>query len=245
MASTNKTTNYELSQFLGTDKPAWLSDYNTDMSKIDAQMKLNADAATAASGSASAADGKIGTLASLTTDDKTNVVAAINEVDGHADAAQSTASSANTIAGGCRTDLDKFNLTNRSNLTPVTNLGNLSSLTNVQFATDTTNSIFKLYGRVGIQNLNNVTGNLTVKLGDTSLRPSEAYEINSAVIIVVRDNQGEFSGIGSRNLKINTDGSVYAVVPNESYVYGGLSGITSVELIISPCLYFNTNFGDN
>ena len=38
MSSTNKTTNYELSQFLGTDKPAWLSDYNTDMSKIDVQM---------------------------------------------------------------------------------------------------------------------------------------------------------------------------------------------------------------
>lgn len=35
MASTNKTTNLELSQFIGTDKPAWLTDYNGDMSKID------------------------------------------------------------------------------------------------------------------------------------------------------------------------------------------------------------------
>lgn len=43
MASTNKTTNYELSQFVGSDKPAWLGDYNQDMVKIDAGMKDNAD----------------------------------------------------------------------------------------------------------------------------------------------------------------------------------------------------------
>lgn len=41
MASTNKTTNYELSQYIGTDKPTYLGDYNSDMSKIDTQMKAN------------------------------------------------------------------------------------------------------------------------------------------------------------------------------------------------------------
>lgn len=35
MSSTNKTAKLELSQFLGTDKPAWLGDYNSDMQKID------------------------------------------------------------------------------------------------------------------------------------------------------------------------------------------------------------------
>lgn len=43
MTATNKTTNYELSQFVGTDRPTWLGDYNGDMSKIDAQLKRNAD----------------------------------------------------------------------------------------------------------------------------------------------------------------------------------------------------------
>lgn len=42
MSSTNKTTNYELSQFVGSDKPTWLGDYNSDMAKIDTQMKENA-----------------------------------------------------------------------------------------------------------------------------------------------------------------------------------------------------------
>lgn len=44
MTATNKTANYKLSQFVGTDRPTWLGDYNGDMAKIDAQMKANADA---------------------------------------------------------------------------------------------------------------------------------------------------------------------------------------------------------
>ena len=36
MSSTNKTSNLELSQFIGTDSPKWLTDYNSDMQKIDA-----------------------------------------------------------------------------------------------------------------------------------------------------------------------------------------------------------------
>lgn len=43
MTATNHTKNYNLSQFTGTDRPTWLGDYNGDMSKIDAQLKRNAD----------------------------------------------------------------------------------------------------------------------------------------------------------------------------------------------------------
>lgn len=51
MTATNKTENYELSQFVGTDRPTWLGDYNSDMSKIDARLKQNADdIASAAAG---------------------------------------------------------------------------------------------------------------------------------------------------------------------------------------------------
>lgn len=47
MSSTNKTTNLELSQFLGSDSPKWLTDYNSDMEKIDTgyqTVKAQADA---------------------------------------------------------------------------------------------------------------------------------------------------------------------------------------------------------
>lgn len=35
MSSTNKTANFKLSQFIGTDKPTFLGDYNNDMKIID------------------------------------------------------------------------------------------------------------------------------------------------------------------------------------------------------------------
>lgn len=43
MSSTNQTTNYHLSQYIGTDKPTYLGDYNGDMLKIDNAIKGNAD----------------------------------------------------------------------------------------------------------------------------------------------------------------------------------------------------------
>lgn len=53
MAHTNATPNYSLPQFVGTDKPAWLTDFNGAMSAIDTAMKANeVSAATATASSA-------------------------------------------------------------------------------------------------------------------------------------------------------------------------------------------------
>lgn len=41
MASTRKTTNFNLSQFNDSDKPSWRGDYNGDMSRIDAGLNSN------------------------------------------------------------------------------------------------------------------------------------------------------------------------------------------------------------
>jgi hypothetical protein len=110
MASTNKTTHYDLSQYVGSDKPTYLGDYNTDMSKIDtainsAQTKADSadlaatTAQTTAEGAqttantavtnaataqtaANTANNNIGTLANLTTTEKSTIVGAINEIDG-------------------------------------------------------------------------------------------------------------------------------------------------------------------
>lgn len=60
MSSTNKTTNYKLSQYIGTDKPTYLGDYNSDMLKIDTQLKANADSASNAVSAAGAAQAVAG-----------------------------------------------------------------------------------------------------------------------------------------------------------------------------------------
>ena len=56
MPSTNKTNPYKLSQFIGSDIPSWLSDYNSDMLKINnaiQEAKISADDAMSSAGSAS------------------------------------------------------------------------------------------------------------------------------------------------------------------------------------------------
>lgn len=48
MAHTNSTTNYNLPQWIGSDKPTFLGDLNTAFEDIDEQMKTNADGIVAA-----------------------------------------------------------------------------------------------------------------------------------------------------------------------------------------------------
>ena len=85
MSSTNKTTNYELSQYVGADKPTYLGDYNSDMLKIDTQMKTNADNISANTSAVATAGA--------------NATQALSD----ASSAQSTANDANTLAGTANT----------------------------------------------------------------------------------------------------------------------------------------------
>lgn len=55
MSHTNQTANYHLPQFIGTDKPAWLVDFNQAMSDIDTQMKANETASGTAEADAQSA----------------------------------------------------------------------------------------------------------------------------------------------------------------------------------------------
>ena len=69
MSATNHTANYELSQYIGSDEPKYLTDYNGDMSKIDIAIKgVDTKAETANTGVAtnasaiSALDTAVGSL---------------------------------------------------------------------------------------------------------------------------------------------------------------------------------------
>ena len=71
MSSTNKTTHYELSQFTANDIPAWLSDYNSDMGKIDTGIfnaqTVGGEAGTKADNAITAANEAKTAIESLTT----------------------------------------------------------------------------------------------------------------------------------------------------------------------------------
>lgn len=103
MSSTNKTTNYQLSQFVGSDMPAWLGDYNTDMSKIDTAIKTASDDATDGKTQSDTNKNAIGTLANLTTTVKDNLVSAVNEVKTIADNAGTSAVGTARLTNGAVT----------------------------------------------------------------------------------------------------------------------------------------------
>lgn len=244
MASTNKTTNYELSQFLGTDKPAWLSDYNTDMSKIDTQMKANADGVTAASGSATSANTAIGTLANLNTDAKTNTVAAINEVDAHADTAQNTANSASTNANQALssiTTINNFLNLGASNETlPVSNMsltgiGTIRSTSELHIVGNTDNSLIKIYGDIFIDGVSRNT-NITVTITGSDLRPTENLTINSCGLITKETTADGIKFVDPLSYNIAPNGTITITVPT------GPSDIIGLKFL--ACVVFVKNFGD-
>lgn len=238
MASTNKTTNYDLSQYIGTDKPTYLSDYNGDMYKIDAQMKTNADNIATAISSAS-------TATSTANSANSTAQSALNT----AETASSTASSANTTANNAQStansalatattananvtelsntvdsleaDILKFNLVNfktyATNEFTVNGSGSITYST-LTLATNSDGSIFKLYGQF------NYTGSINTVSINTTLRPENNYNINCA---------GIDSGMYPRTIEIATTGVI--TLP----CYGA-----DRSNFYWPCLYFNKDFGD-
>ena len=80
MAHTNETVNYHLSQFVGTDIPNPLVDYNGDMEKIDTAIKNVADSAVSEGGRITALETQNGSEV-LTTTAQT-LSGAVNELDG-------------------------------------------------------------------------------------------------------------------------------------------------------------------
>lgn len=113
MAHTNNTSNYELSQFVGTDKPTFLGDYNGDMQKIDAAIKgakdtadgasTTADAASALATSASATATQAATDAASASANATTALNTANGATTTANSAMSTATSAATAASDATT----------------------------------------------------------------------------------------------------------------------------------------------
>ena len=71
MGYTNTTTHYSLPQYVATDKPKYLTDFNETMTAIDTQMYTNAQAAATADGKAVAAkdvaDGAVSSIGTLNT----------------------------------------------------------------------------------------------------------------------------------------------------------------------------------
>lgn len=252
MASTNHTTNYNLSQYIGGDKPTYLGDYNGDMQKIDAQMKTNADnIATAISGVESA------------TSTANSAVSTANSAQSTANSASSTATSASTTASNAQSTANSAlstatsaQTTANSALTKANDLANLLTFTafddnitlsantgeiytnELHCATNSDGTVGKLYGRVRVRNVNSsATQDNKLRItGNTALRPTTAITINCLGISAKGTGSLVSATIGSPvDVNISTNGNIEMVADIRD---------TSIEFLLFPCLLFMVDFGD-
>lgn len=94
MAHTNETSNYALTQFIGSDKPSWLNDYNGDNLKIDTAIKNVSDQASDAYAAATAASSVLTDLGTRLTTAEGNITqlnSAVTSADEKAEMADGTA----------------------------------------------------------------------------------------------------------------------------------------------------------
>lgn len=235
MSSTNKTTNYNLSQFIGADKPAWLADYNQDMTKIDTQMKANSDLATGAEGKADANTTKIGDLDYLSTTVKTSLVGAINEVDGKAETAQNTANSASTTATSAITKAnatESFLNINSFSSPSVTGTGINVTLNEIKSAVNSDGSLGKIYGSI-FGTVSSNSGNITIS--DTGFRPSTNINVDGICFRQSLEN----STLNILPITIHTDGTVTLQNNMTSYWNG-----KQITLLFNASLIIAKDFGD-
>lgn len=256
-SSTNHTTNYELSQYIGTDKPTYLGDYNSDMSKIDANLKLVSNTADSASSTATSAN----TLAQ-TAKDRADSAYTL------ADTANTTANTANNTAGTAlsnsitnQTNINRFNFSVSSEINRSTSDGNTdnctlgkfnvntseftttnSGLTNFSVhlftATNTEGSVGKLYGTY--------TGTVTYNVSGQNF-PCIRIK-NSYMNITTPDTSYTIYGAGNNYSSGRFDvACIYVGSDGYSYLYGrnyGNYSNVSYYVTFNPCIYFFTDFGD-
>lgn len=256
MSHTNSTTNYNLPQFVGTDKPAWLTDINGAFSSIDTAIKGAKDVADTGSASATSALNKIGDLTSLTTTAKTDVVAAVNEVKSDAGTAQTTANtaigSANATATALNTFEQKFNLTNITdgNLNNTTVTGVVRNY--LKLAQNSDGSIFKMYGRFQINPNSSATRSAIAGMSgyygvDTGLvlttAPTTAYMVECAGV-QSENNESNSANVVSIEFAVGTNGHIYVCLSDtNANATPSMSG-RALRNMYFPCIYFNASFGD-
>ena len=193
MPSTNKTNPYELSQFIGSDIPSWLSDYNGDMLKINnaiQEAKTSADDAMSSAGSVSS---DVTSLTSTVSD----LSESLNSTNQNVTKNTSDISSINSSVSNINQNVDSLNGKVNAN---TESIGNLT--TQVTSNTQSINTITPAFQNMGKWNTSplsladSFTGsinmyyntylNLAIILGNIKI--PDTYEVASGIIGLLSAN---------------------------------------------------------
>ncbi len=251
MSATNTTTNYSLPIFVGSDKPAWLVDFNGAMNAIDAQMKVNADAiatkspiltfsdttdidftVTGSTVEASLDAGVAGTISRAFTKPVSAPAAAqIPAVDTSNNQQLLNLGTGLQIDNGTLNAIDlNLTRTGTSSTFTVISGGPLTTTGSMHYAFNNDYTVGKIYGWI-----------------ELSGSGSGWFSIDTGITIPSIAEQFSIDIVGSVNQVNYLPGTpAYTFKTNGHILVGGArsSSGSATRLILYPCLYFLQDFGD-
>ena len=256
MSATNHTTNYELPIFVGSDKPAWLVDWNGAMTAIDTaihQAEGKADqAGTDIGGIESSISTINSTLASLNgavsqlrTDTNANT-GSINTItsligNGEPTTTDKTLIGAINELNAIAHDLGLTAHTGSLTLTANSAYGSITSddRSLVKYAFNDDKSLGKIYGGIYFMTSASMTAPWTKIV---TLSSNDIPEIDASYYIeigsgFVKRGDNAMAGVSFR-LKFNTDKTI------DLEMYGGTDSGSYIPISLPPCLYILKDFGD-
>ena len=208
MGATNHTANYDLPQWIGTDKPTFLGDLNDAFLKIDTGMKTNqseisgavSDAGNALAKATSAEQG-VNTLTPLVNTASENASQALTTANN----AASTANTANTNANVANTKLNTFDWSASTSLTKPA--GVTWEEFTVNYSRNSGLYLLNLYGTIAgsFNNSNNMIANNSVlfTLPSSFPAPTQKRSIFGGILIYATVNGVALMLPGI--LEVNTD----------------------------------------
>ena len=254
MSATNHTTNYELPIFVGTDKPAWLVDWNGAMTAIDTalhQVEGKADqAGTDIGGIESSISTINNTLTSINnavsqlridTNANTGSINTITSLIGNG----LPTTTDKTIIGAINEIVSDFTLDNHDELSISTSLPLFPNVNEVNMLTNDDGTVGKIYGGIFFYDASGfvlgASENVVATLS-SSLIPSitEPYDI----FIGFAPGTVQATGLPSYSkivLRFKTNKTIDVIADRTEQ---GASTLSLLEVSLPACLYFLTNLGD-
>lgn len=257
MSATNHTTNYNLPIFVGSDKPAWLVDFNGAMNAIDAAIKGVADDVAAKSPALHFVDStNIDFTTEVQVDNSVNVTAdlsaaaagtlgravlkpatapanpVIPSVDDNNDQVNLQIGAGLAIENGELISVDLDLIDNQALTLSISGSASMGVNAEIRAALNDEGTIGKIYGYVPMSGL--VSGNdYTITTNLRVAATGEAYEIYPAGMSLFGTPVATFGGV---TIQVSATGAIsikfHAWASGAGYIY------------LWPCLYFFKNFGD-
>lgn len=237
MAYTNKTTNYELPQYVSTDKPTYLVDFNKAMRTIDSTMKTNATNIETNATNITVASNKVGDLSTLETTAKTDAVSAINEVNSNiGDLTDLNTTDKTSTVNAINEVLSQFNFTSFTTYKPGDTTMRVSTGTligNYGFtvATNADKTICKIYGDTTVTGVT-PNNHFYVEL-DTDFNIDEEFTVDHCGIALVEPNYNTINYPIYITFLTNGKVRIYGMSTNEKAWFCAF-----------PIIIFVKNFGD-